>query len=176
MKIYNKILSIGEQDKLENICLGVDFPWFYLHDTAFSPTKSKRLNSQYDSFSHLLYRRHDKPVRSAFLYLFQSYLKTISEGIDLDYEKILRVRLGMYYPKSRSPRHHNPHVDDQRKHIVALYYINNSTGNTFLFSKKPPIQITPHKGKLVVFKGDLKHASSDPTDKLRLTLNINYAL
>ena len=53
MKIYNKILSIGEQDKLENICLGVDFPWFYLHDTAFSPTKSKRLNSQYDSFSHL---------------------------------------------------------------------------------------------------------------------------
>ena len=170
------MLSIKDQDKLEKICLDVNFPWFYLHDSAFSPTKSKRFNSQHDSFSHLLYRRYERPAHSAFLHLFQPYLKIISRKLNLDYEKIFRVRLGLYYPKPRAPHHHNPHVDAKRVHITAIYYINNSTGNTFLFSKKPPIQITPHKGKLVVFKGDLKHASSDPTDKLRLTLNINYTL
>ena len=176
MKIYNKILSKREQHKLEKICLDVNFPWFYLADTAFSPTKSKRLNSQHDSFSHLLYRRYDRPAHSAFLHLFEPYLKTISHKINLDYEKIIRVRLGMYYPRAKTSRHHNPHVDDERIHMTALYYVNNSTGNTFMFSQKPPIEITPQQGKLVVFKGDLRHASSDPKDKLRITLNINYAI
>ena len=176
MKIYSKVLSKREQHKLEKICLDVNFPWFYLHDTAFSPTKSKRLKSQQDSFSHLLYRRYDKPARSAFLHLFQPYLKTISHKINLDYEKIIRVRLGMYYPRPHAPAHNNPHVDDQRDHMTVIYYVNQSTGNTFLFSEKPPIQITPQQGKLVIFKGHVRHASSDPKDKLRITLNINYAI
>ena len=54
--------------------------------------------------------------------------------------------------------------------------MNDSDGDTFFFDGEEVIHREPvERGKLIVFNGHNKfHASSSPSKKIRLTLNVNY--
>ena len=74
---------------------------------------------------------------------------------------------------------HNFHIDQQYPHIVALYYINETDGDTIFCDEHDHSKIihreTPKKGKCVIFEGlHAYHASSSPSNNIRMTLNINY--
>ena len=69
-----------------------------------------------------------------------------------------------------------PHVDLYYSHVVMLYYVNESDGDTVIYKEKYngngeakyPSHLTelkrikPKKGRLVVFDGLHYHASSNP--------------
>ena len=73
-----------------------------------------------------------------------------------------------------------PHVDfDEPGLTTALYYVNDSDGNTVFFDDTYNMveEIKPQRGKVVIFDGLTYHASTCPTlTTNRITLNFNYAL
>lgn len=90
--------------------------------------------------------------------------------------------------------HHLPHIDSWYPHWVAIYYVNDSDGDTYIFNEindnydsgiedvklieknKFTIKkrITPKKGKVLLFEGKYYHTSSWPKkNKYRTVININ---
>jgi hypothetical protein len=73
-------------------------------------------------------------------------------------------------------------VDENIK--TAIYYVNNTDGDTYIFNEKVPKQkdgvsvyetVTPKKGKMLVFNSNQFHASSSPiNNNIRLVLNIVF--
>ena len=96
-----------------------------------------------------------------------------------DFGDVYRVRLGCLLPDKLD--HHCPHVDFEDEHVTALYYVNKTDGDTIFFSDEMSIfqhrcqlRVEPERGKMVVFNGDVLHASSSPTSGYRIALNVNF--
>jgi hypothetical protein len=80
--------------------------------------------------------------------------------------------------------YHTPHIDEDIKHWVMVYYINDTDGDTYIFNetcdgteKQLTINrcISPEKGKFVVFNGKYFHSSSSPKKStIRSVININF--
>ena len=101
----------------------------------------------------------------------------ISESIELETNLMKRAHMTLHLPnESRFGKPHNPHVDSHDDHLVALYYVNDTDGDTFFFDERKQVyhQETPERGKMVVFEGAIWHSSSSPSKNERYTLNINY--
>ena len=68
------------------------------------------------------------------------------------------------------------HVDFFIPHLVLLYYVHDSDGDTILFDENDNEikRVTPKKGRAIFFEGSIKHCSSSPTKGLRSILNFNF--
>lgn len=68
-----------------------------------------------------------------------------------------------------------PHVDTYEPHIVVLYYVLNSDGDTVFFNNNKEIikSVTPKKGSVVVFNGNTYHSNYLPTENNRSVINFN---
>ena len=53
----------------------------------------------------------------------------------LQLESILRIRMGLFTKNDAESPHHNPHVDFAEPHYTAVYYVNDSDGDTFIFNE-----------------------------------------
>ena len=70
-----------------------------------------------------------------------------------------------------------PHLDRTEPHLVFLYYVNDSDGDTLLFNDKLDIirRVKPKKGRMLLFEGNTLHTSSHPTKSdYRMCINIDY--
>lgn len=74
--------------------------------------------------------------------------------------------------------HNTPHIDGDIEHWVALYYVNNSDGDTFIFDNDGLTvkqRITPQQGQVVIFDGSTLHAGMHPrTTDYRIVINFNF--
>ena len=103
-----------------------------------------------------------------------------------------RIRGIHQTPIPNPPLHYIPHTDCQEsKNDVwsAIYYLNDATGDTFLFEEqiddvsmsdrrthkwKPVDQVSPKKGRLILFPARQYHAGSPP--KRDIIMYIKYNL
>lgn len=81
------------------------------------------------------------------------------------------------------------HVDRKCPHLVFLYYVRDSDGDTVLFNKRcdydddqflsedielqPVKRISPKKGRILIFDGSIYHATGIPKQKQRCVINFN---
>lgn len=180
-------------ENIRNLVFSQKFPWFYLEDV----THESDLNSKnYSGFSNLVYDDQDNGPSEYFDLMLPIFLNLkLIDGINP--EHLIRMRYGMYLKTDISERHH-PHIDflSDHNHIVALYYLNDNDGETYIFNEKydPEIsseesyyqntdnltftlknKIKPKENRLLIFNGKLFHASSSPTNvERRVALNINF--
>lgn len=79
-----------------------------------------------------------------------------------------------------------PHVDDYHDHLVLLYYVNDSDGDTLLYKNNYDPQqdtkmivessIAPKAGRAVLFTGDTYHSFHYPNKHdTRSVININIS-
>ena len=66
--------------------------------------------------------------------------------------------------------------------IILIYFVNESDGDTFIFDGTPPSltikqRITPEANSVLIFDGDVYHASSNPikSDK-RIVINTTVGM
>ena len=74
-----------------------------------------------------------------------------------------------------------PHIDiDRRKHLVALYYVCDSDGDTIIYHERSKAEtftikqrVTPKQGRMVIFDGGLYHTAEQPLHSTRCVVNYN---
>lgn len=80
-----------------------------------------------------------------------------------------------YSDNNYSPIHKDAGYRDNA--MVALYYVNDSDGDTFFFDNNLNIvkKITPKKGKLVYWPNTIYHAGSSPKNfDIRCVISFNF--
>jgi hypothetical protein len=174
------------QDLLENLALGDKLNWFRLQGATYTdgarlmfPVTADSFDAQ--QFTHTIYDV-DKPVSQ----LFHAVLPVIT-AIPYTIKQMIRIKmnLGVYVQIDNPNAHGMPHVDFteiKEPLLTAIYYVNDSTGDTVIFNQRfgqcAPLtvktRVTPKKGRLVVFDGALLHAGNTPrTNTPRVNINFD---
>jgi hypothetical protein len=111
-------------------------------------------------------------------------------------DEIYQARGFIHFPLIPELRreYDNIHIDLAFEHLVVLYYVNDTDGDTFIFDKKSDYQninlasvenqnelniikrISPKKGRALVFDGNRYHSSSGPTKDIRCIINFDITI
>jgi hypothetical protein len=189
IQVIDNAISLEQQNVIEKLCSSVEFPWYFQENTTYHKDDIKKYNLSEEFFkdsidgpflAHLV--QENGIVNSVFFDTFLPLYFAIPGYKDTN---LVRLKVNLTYPlvKSTQNTHSDPHVDlsDDVDFRTAIYYINDSDGDTFIFNEKWPHsgavtlnqRITPKKGRLVVFDGKYLHAGNNPSKGVRLLANIN---
>lgn len=176
------------QGMLANIALSDKINWFRSPGATYGagaqrifPVTPDALDVQ--QFTHTVYENTQGSEPKASM-LFPALLPVIT-AIPYTIKQMIRIKMNLcIYAKTDNPDAHGmPHVDFteiKEPLLSAIYYVNDSTGDTLIFDQKyghkGPLtvksRITPKKGRLVVFDGRLLHAGNTPrTNDPRVNIN-----
>lgn len=163
------------QYQWELALLKSNFSWNFLVD-ATSPNQYELDSvSAVNSFGSILFDKSDNYISPEFPQ-FYGGLFIINDIINKKIDDLYRFRVGLFYPVVEKKLHHKKHTDFSFNHLTVLYYVNDSDGDTFFFDDDGNIidRIKPKKGRIVAFDGKQLHASSSPSENIRVAVNINY--
>jgi len=184
--IIDQAVPRSIQDLLEDIALGSKVNWYRQKGATYEGDAPKIFPVTPDSlevhqFTHTIYE-DKQPVSQ----LFTAILPVIT-AIPHTIKQLVRIKLNLSvfaHTEIQDP-HGMPHVDFTKVPeplLSAIYYINDSTGDTVIFNQKfgqsGPLtvktRVAPKKGRLVVFDGALLHAGNTPrTNEPRAVLNFD---
>lgn len=190
MQIINDFIKPRIQDELEALLTSNNFPYFFSKESCVpaeykeDENEDARLTGavlidentvESPQFSHTFVS--DGAINSEAYRTIAPILNKLIDLIDGDYF-VAKCKVSMSLADVRfEGKYHTPHIDNGfDEQITALYYVNNSDGDTFFFDDNGKVtkRITPEKGKLVWWKGKVFHAKSSPVKTAnRIVLNIN---
>jgi hypothetical protein len=84
------------------------------------------------------------------------------------------LNLSCYYNSNAVTMPHCDAYDDSS--ISCLYYVNDSSGDTFFFNEDTTIErkVSPKKGTGITFESNTLHAGSYPKEKVKPRVVINF--
>lgn len=181
------------QDQVETELASDRFVWCFHDEAAHS---GSRFKESFSGLSHMAYLTEVEgraPIQSPVSHMLLPILFTYCEKAGLEYNGLLRIRVGLFPKTKIQAKHHNPHVDFSQPHRTAVYYVNDSDGDTFVFNQtvnEVPVsqaarfsndnkfkiagRVSPAKGKMMGFDGLHYHASMHPmkaTKRIAITFN-----
>lgn len=165
IKIFDDAISKEDQNFLEQTLLSNTFPYYFRDNTTYENEKDTC------QFQHNFF--YDGKSNSEY---FESFFKKFKSFIDLNstHKNILRMKSNLLL-NNKAEIFNSIHRDNTFDHLNLIYYVNDSDGDTFLFEKNIIIKnVSPKKGRILLFDGKYEHASSNPTkSKYRSVININ---
>lgn len=152
MIILEKIHTLtDEETQTLNFFLGNDFPLYYISTTP-----------NYYEFVHTfmlanngLEGKENSPWASRVKSIFHRFC----ESNDIKYDTILRAAVNCSVHKIGidGKPYGDIHVDHKFTHYNFIMYLNDCSGDTYLFDGNSVKQIEPRKNKVAIFKG-IDHA------------------
>ena len=112
----------------------------------------------------------------------------IDNFIDIEYQKdiknvnVLQGRSFLQFPLNLKDKNvDTPHIDlHHREHLVVLYYVCDSDGDTIIYNEREQSntytikqKVTPKQGRMVLFDGGLYHTAEQPLNNVRCVVNYN---
>jgi hypothetical protein len=166
------------QDQIEAETTSEKMAWFFSRESG----RRVEVATSYGGFSHVAYRFNDQNASPSNLTaLLLPLLFSYCEKAGVPFKTLLRIRLGLFTQNAAGGPHHNPHVDFYLPHQNALYYVNDSDGDTFIFNETyddvslersvelardgqftVARRVSPKKGRMIGFDGKHYHASMHP--------------
>jgi hypothetical protein len=162
-------------------------PWYYIDDVAYpnAPDFVFEGSSRQPGFVHW-YKSPNGNQTDLFDVVLPIALSACDK-IKFNLSNIVEARSFMQLASAVKREYNNVHTDYERPHLVCLYYVLDSDGDTFIFdqteedisprdvnkSDKLTLlkRVTPKQGRVVLFNGSKYHASSDPSLGSRLVVN-----
>ena len=155
----DNFLNQADYEKLRNIMLGDDFPWYFQQEVLYF-TKDK---TQF-FWSHVFFK-HNEGITSSYYKILDPLLKK------LKFKALIRIKANLYSRQGKIIEHDN-HSDFSFPHKGALFSLNSSNGFTIL---KDNTKIPSVGNRVLLFDPSIPHRSSTCTDaKVRCNININY--
>jgi hypothetical protein len=179
LNIIDDFIKTHVQNEIEEILLGSNFPYFYCKesvDLGDSDTIIIDDNSTVvPQFFHMFIT--EQKVNSQYSNIILPISHKLIDIID-DNCFVHRCKVNLNTNDIRfKDRYHTPHIDNAfDNQITAIYYVNDSDGDTIFFDDKKNItdRVTPKKGRLVWWKGKIFHAKHSPIKSTqRVVINFN---
>jgi hypothetical protein len=170
-QVIDDFLPAEVADEIHTMLFSIDFPWYFVPD-----------------ITHGLYDETREKNVPAFLNYFKeqnnfnALINTVPfiGRVQLPPSQIAVVRtfLQLATNTPQGDEHNNKHIDIPIPHMVLLYYVCDSDGDTFLFEKnqssnKVTKRVTPKKNRALIFDGSIHHASSRPQHSTRCVINFD---
>ena len=172
IEIFDDVLSPRYFEKIVNYVTSNNIYWVCDHTGG--------LEDEHLSFANLS-DRDGSPQHAEFS---MGIFFHLMDAVNKEYTQLNRIRYGLI-TRGVSQITNLAHIDDKNnlKQKVALFYLNDTDGETYIYKNKHPNydnlvvdkKIMPKPNRLVIFDGDVIHASSTPTKtQLRYAINFNY--
>ena len=179
------------QEDIKDVLLGKEewgdllFPWHYIDDVtaAFEDDNQGR-----PGLSHVYVEYNDdktSDIVSDFHDLFIPMLELACETLEVPSARIVQGRSFMQFPLNlQSDEDDTPHIDldEGIRHIVVLYYVKDSDGDTVIYNQRTESdtytvkqKVTPKQGRVVIFDGGQYHTAQQAINSVRCIVNYNLA-
>lgn len=191
IEVYDNILPKSVQDEIESAFEDSYFPWYLgkSNNSTVPVDLSKKWSDkntrEYLQFTHM-FTDEKGQINSDRFHLVDTVIKHYINYTNTHME-VLRVKANLQTQCnfSKEDFYNTPHTDYgpkmKEKYYVLLYYINDSDGDTYIFDKlsdnsyKIIEQVSPKKGRFLLFDGDLFHSGRHPIHaEKRMLININH--
>ena len=174
---------------------GGEFDWYWNSSTLYKTDDGTIVDSNTidgPQFTHILVSNNK--ILSPFYHFFSEMIGIIEKEVGSKIKNLIRIKANMMIKDTTYPKdcYNGPHVDYFDENVITfLYYLNDSDGDTILFSdfltskddKKDRnitelteiYRETPKAGTGLLFKSNQLHTSTSPkyTDR---RIVINYVL
>ena len=169
--IIDDVLPKTYADEIEATLFSQAFPWFYADDITYG--SATEVAEKTNGFSHVLNSDGRGSQFSSFIEPLY-HIALDKANIVLSNPMVLQSRCFMQMPQVTKRLHNNKHIDATVPHLVVLYYVTDSDGDTFMFDGVDVIKtVTPKKNRVVIFNGSTYHASGTPAVSKRCIINFN---
>jgi len=185
----DNLLDSETADSIENFMLSTNFNWVYINSISGVCVNDEAVANDpkikdSDGFMHMFVNKQ-QPV-SPHVGIIHSLMGSLEQHTAKTVKAVERSRAVLV---CKNPTfgdfYQGPHTDYANPHMVMIYYVNDSDGDTIFFnerqkelvdnSKKTISQrITPKKNKCIIFDGLQYHAGSTPKNSHRMFININF--
>lgn len=187
MIIDNNFLTNEEKISVRDLILGPSVAWFLNNkttkqdDTSYSAITDKNTEEHFQ-FTHAL--RKDLQIESGYYDFLHNnvFLKFLNKH-NIQCSRIIRAKLN-FVSSLQKDSYQSPHVDVTYPHMVFLYYVNDSDGDTILFNEKydgtkqeltVAESVSPEMGKAILFDGLTYHSPTAPKKSLyRAVINVAF--
>ena len=190
--VLDNLIEEELQDQIEDAMF--DCLWTYHSDNSLG-SKSTEMNCRkflspfkYDVSPAII---TDILVNQKLFKLFNTILQKSCNTINFNIEKIGRCYGSIHVIVRDEQRCDNIHINRNVPHLVMLYYVNDSDGDTILYDKtskdipfyidypdehyKLNIQhrISPKRGRILFFDGRVYHSPSTPSKSTRCVITLD---
>ena len=184
--VIDDFISLEYQEKIKQELLGLNnnFPWFHTSDVTGA--------GDYDSqnrpaLAHQYVTINDDDISeidSVYHHLFTPLLSKACQYLKMPETKVLQGRSFLQFPLKNIDTSivDTPHIDidEGDEHIVVLYYVIDSDGDTVIYNERTESliytekqRVTPKQGRVVIFEGGQYHTAEQPTKGTRCIVNYN---
>lgn len=203
IQVYDDLLPPTLVDRIEQILTNEHFYWFALDNLSLGGQEAKREFVLPEGYRYIETSGMTKPFYS-FSTWYDPYSMYMLTRMIIDYfceasgtqiEQLIRVKANLLTPNPNAEYNndnciHYPHIDFYNDHLVLVYYVNDSDGDTVIFNEKwdgekdnivelsMNKRVTPKRGRIVAFDGRYYHTSQNPVnspERIILNINIGYA-
>jgi hypothetical protein len=192
IEIYDDIIPVEQQIFIEESMTDTAFPWFLTKHGTVQENATEYLNcyipeelrtgytvKEYVQFIHMFYTLQRETCSPAHNTITLPIFEKLKIAANLKFTQLLRVKANFQTQCNFSKEEfvNMPHIDSFIDHKVALYYVNDSDGDTVFFKEDGTIiqSVSPKRGRFVVFDGTQYHAGRHPKNSdMRIVINFNF--
>lgn len=185
--VVDDIIPVRLQEDIKNTLYSTTFPWNYVEDITYGP------HAQFKSpgFSHLF--RKEQTTLSQYYAMVAPIAYIGADVVGYEWDDVCQARSFLQLPLNQeiiSKRKDILHIDLPFKHLVILYYVNDSDGETYIVNRKRNnihefnldpddyqclSTVEPKQGRVLIFDGDWFHTARQPKLNRRCVINFNLA-
>ena len=177
--VYDDVLSAEQLELVQQQITDRNFPWYWNANTYGVPVTAEDDDRVFeaDQFGHIFFQYGDG-VNSDWFGLVETVLIPVGRQRGCDFD-LLRAKANLLMPSLGQGEFNTPHQDLVEPHLVVLFYVLDSDGDTVFFSNNTaPWQelhrVKPRANRAVVFDGAIYHASRHPRQhNRRIVMNCN---
>jgi len=185
--ILDNVIPSAYQDYLERSIIEEDIGWKYRPNLGNNTPKPNHTDiTPAPGIIHVFC--NENGIQSNIFYKILPMVKEACRKADYDLTGVYGGRTFIQFPGMDATSFTKIHTDLNVDHMVLIYYVIDSDGDTILFDKttrdipkneldisKLSIsqRITPKKGRAVLFDGSIYHATTLPVLNKRCVININ---
>ena len=177
--VFDDIVDRNYQKHFQNILLK-KIKWTFCPDVTNPKNPQKRPGFRYDyMIDGNAYRHHSDMIK---------ILDAACDKINFKRKDCIQGRSFLQLPLNLKDRRLDaPHIDADKDHLVILYYVNDSDGDTVIYKNKftnyddiPKFddleelkRVSPKAGRVVMFNGKHYHTAEQPIHNIRCIINYN---
>ena len=127
----DNIIPIDYQNHLLETMTGWDFPWVLNKNVVSGDDCFLNQKNNPPGFNHFFYEKNT-PVSNYFQLIYPLVLSITSQS-SIPSNRLFRMRANLSLANGQGAM--MPHIDSFHQHWVAIYYVNDSDGDTIIFNE-----------------------------------------